>query len=57
MAKPIKVRMHYSKDPKIMDELETRKARAFARALISELRVEQIDELIKTLKERQTWNK
>ncbi|WP_217302685.1 hypothetical protein [Clostridium sp. 001] len=57
MAKPIKVRMHYSKDPKIMDELETRKARAFARALISELRVEQIDKLIKILKERQTWKK
>lgn len=57
MAKPIKVKIHCSNDPKIMDELETKKAKAFVRALISELLPEQVDEFIKILKERQTWKK
>jgi hypothetical protein len=52
MAKPIKVKIHCSNDPKIMDELETKKAKAFVRVLISELLPEQIDEFIKILKER-----
>ncbi|MFL0198329.1 hypothetical protein ACJDU8_22595 [Clostridium sp. WILCCON 0269] len=56
MQKPINVRVHYPEDPKILDELETRKARSFVRALVSEYKLppDQIDELIKVIKKEQT---
>lgn len=56
LQKPMKVTVHYPEDPEILDELETRKARSFVRALVSEYELppEQIDELISILQERQT---
>ncbi|WP_368490807.1 hypothetical protein [Clostridium sp. BJN0013] len=56
MQKPINVRVHYPEDPKLLDELETRKARSFVRALVSEYELppDQIDELIERIKEKQT---
>lgn len=56
LQKPINVRVHYPEDPEILDELETRKARSFVRALISEYELppDQIDELISILQEKQT---
>lgn len=54
MQKRIKVRMHYPEDPQVVGQLETRAARAFARALVSELHPKQIDELLSILKQKQT---
>ncbi len=45
----LKVRVNYPTDPKILDELETRAARAIAKAWANELPPEKFDELIEKL--------
>lgn len=45
----LKVKVNYPTDPQILDQLETRAAKAIARAWVNELPPEKLDELIRKL--------